>query len=72
MSKNDELKFDNYPGNLKEGDIVEIIVDMSKGILSFKIDNIDYGLTCSNIPKNEKLYPIVLISDMNQIVEILD
>ena len=71
LSRNDELKFNNYPGNLKEGDIIEVIVDMSKGTLSFKINNIDYGLTCSNIPKNEELYPIVLINDINQMFEIL-
>ena len=45
---------------------------MTKGILSFKINNTDYGLTCSDIPTNEELYPVVLIYDMNQMVEILD
>ena len=29
-------------------------------------------LTCSDIPTNEELYPIILIHDMNQIIEILD
>ena len=66
------IPFNNYPGNLKDGDIIEVIVDMTKGILSFKINNTDYGLTCPDISTNEELYPIVLINDMNQIVEILD
>ena len=68
----EQITFKNYPGNLKDGDIIELIVDMTKGILLFKINNTDYGLTCSDIPTNEELYPIVLINDMNQIVEILD
>ena len=72
LSNKTEIKFKKYPGNLKEDDIIEVIVDMTKGILSFKINNTDYGLTCSDIPTNEKLYPIVIINDMNQIVEILD
>ena len=72
LSNKKDIFFNNYPGNLKEGDIIEVIVDMTKGTLSFKINNIDYGLTCSDIPANKELYPIVLIHDMNQIVEILD
>ena len=62
----------DYPGNLKEGDIIKVIVDMKNGILSFKINNSNYNIQCSNIPINEELYPIVLINDMNQMVEILD
>ena len=68
----DEIVFKKYAGNLKEGDIIEVIVDLIKGNLIFKINDIDYGLICTNIPKNEELYPIVLINDMNQIVEIFD
>ena len=68
----DDIYFNNYPGNLKEGDIIEVIVDMIKGTLSFKINNVDYGLICSKIPKYEDLYPIILIHDMNQMVEIFD
>ena len=68
----EEITFDDYPGNLKDGDIIEVIVDMIKGNLSFKINNTDYGLICSDIPTNEELYPVVIINDMNQIVEILD
>lgn len=45
---------------------------MKNGILSFKINNSNYNIQCSNIPINEELYPIVLINDMNQMVEILD
>ena len=45
---------------------------MKKGILSFIINNTNYNIQCSNIPTNEELYPIVIIYDMNQMVEILD
>ena len=72
MNKTNGLKYNNYPGNLKEGDIIEVIVDMQKGTLSFKINDINYGIACNKIPLNEQLYPVVLINDLNQIVEIID
>ena len=71
-NKNKALKYNNYPGNLKEGDIIEITVDMNRRTLSFKINGIDYGIACDDISINEQLYPIILINDMNQIVEIVD
>lgn len=67
-----KIGYNNYPGNLKEGDIIEVIINREVGELSFKINDIDYGIACSNIPNEDILYPIVLIHDMNQIVEILD
>ena len=38
----------NKKGNLKEGDIIEVIVDRLNGTLSFKVNDIDYGITCLN------------------------
>ena len=72
LNKKKELTYNNYPGNLKEGDIIEVIVDMNLGTLSFKINGIDYGVAFNDISLDEKLYPIVLINDMNQIVEIVE
>ena len=45
---------------------------MNLGTLSFKINGIDYGVAFNDISLDEKLYPIVLINDMNQIVEIVE
>ena len=70
--KKKSIKYNNYPGNLKEGDIIEVIVDMSDRILSFTINGIDYGVAFNDIPVKEKLYPIVLINNINQIVEIME
>ena len=56
---------------LKKGDIVEVIVDRKEGNLSFAVNDSDYGIACSNIPKEETLYRIVIILDQNIIVEIV-
>jgi len=65
------IKYNNNSGKLKEGDIVEVIVDRISGNLSFSVNDSDYGIACSNIPKDDTLYPIILINDENQIVEII-
>ena len=56
---------------LKKGDIIEVIVDRKLGNLSFAINGENYGIACSEIPKEDTLYPIVMINDENQIVEIV-
>ena len=62
----------NYTGKLKEGDIIEVIVDRINGTLSFKVNDINYGIACSSIPNDIQLYPVINIHDLNQIVEIID
>ena len=64
--------YNNHSGKLKEGDIIEVIVERDKGLLSFKVNDIDYGIACSDIPIDAQLYPIVRIHNLNQIVEIID
>ena len=71
-NKTKQIKYNNYPGNLNEGDIIEVTIDMDRRTLSFKINGIDYGIACDDIPIDEQLYPIVLINYMNQMVEIVD
>ena len=64
----------NYNGHseqLKKGDIVEVIVDRMSNNLSFAINDSDFGIACSQIPKNDTLYPIILICNPNQKVEIV-
>ena len=56
---------------LNKGDIIEVIVDRKLGNLSFTINGENYGIACSEIPKEDTLYPIVMIHDENQIVEIV-
>ena len=64
-------KYYNHNGKLKKGDVVEVIVDRAKGTLSFAINDVDYGIACKNIPIDDKLYPIVMINDINQEVELI-
>ena len=56
---------------LNIGDIVEVIVDRIKGDLSFEVNGKNLGSTGVKIPKDMELFPIVLINDENQSVEIV-
>ena len=67
-----ESNYKNNNGKLKKGDIVEVTVNRILGNLSFAINGIDYGVAFNKIPKEEILYPIVLIYDNKQTVEIID
>jgi len=58
--------------SLKMGDIIKVIVDRKLGNLSFEINGENYGIAYSNIPKDDIFYPIVMITDQGQIVEILE
>ena len=66
-----EKKYNNHSGKLKKGDIIETTVDRQAGTLSFAVNGIDYGIAFSEVPKEDILYPIVMIYDQNQIVEII-
>ena len=56
---------------VKEGDIVEVIVDLIKGELSFTVNDIFYGIGC-NIPLDNNLSPFVLIHDEGESIELID
>ena len=67
-------KFSNYNDNniiLKEGDIIEVIVDRKLGNLSFAINDINCGIACSTIPKEDELYPTIILYEQNLSVEII-
>ena len=67
-----ETKYNNIDcKKLKKGDIIEVIIDRQLGNLSFAINDINYGIACSEIPKEDILFPIVMINDQNQIGEII-
>ena len=55
------LNYNNHNIILKQGDIVEVIVDRKLGNLSFSVNNINYGIACTNIPKDEELYPTIVL-----------
>ena len=65
------INYNNHSGRLKKGDIVEVIVDRQLGNLSFAVNGSNYGIACSDIPKEDELYPTVLIYDQNLIIEIV-
>ena len=69
--KGKDTKIKNHKEKLKKNDIIEVIVDKKLGNLSFAINDINYGIACSNIPKEETLYPMVVIYQQNHIVEIV-
>ena len=64
-------EYNNKYETLKKGDIIQVIIDRISNQLSFYINDIDFGIACSNIPKDDKLFPIVLLYEKNLNVEIL-
>ena len=58
-------------GKLKVNDIVEVKVDTSKGILSFGVNGIDYGIACNEIP-NDNLCPVVILYHEGNSIELID
>ena len=70
-NKNNSSDYDNLKNNLIKGDIIEVIVDRKSGNLSFAINNINHGIACSNIPKDDILYPTVVFYEQGLSVEIV-
>ena len=46
---------------MKDSDIIEVIVDRNLGNLSFVVNNVNYGIATSEIPKDESLIPTVVL-----------
>ena len=63
--------YNGHSEKLKKGDIVEVIVDRKSGNLSFAVNDIDYGLAHSKIPKDDTLYPVVMLEYKGQKVELI-
>ena len=70
-NKNSSSNYNNIKDNIKKGDIIEVIVDRKSGNLSFAINNINHGIACSNIPKEDILYPTVVFYEQGLSVEIV-
>ena len=58
-------------GKLKTNDIVEVKMDTSKGILSFGVNGVDYGIACENIPV-DNLCPVVIIRLETLSIELIE
>ena len=69
--KEQAIQYNNHKEKLKKNDIIEVIVDRKLGNLSFAVNDINYGIACSNMPKEETLYPTILIYQQNHSVEIV-
>ena len=63
---------DNKQIQLKEGDIITVEVNRIEHTLSFSVNDINYGIASSNIPINDKLYPIVILYGPLSSVQIID
>ena len=61
----------NYENKIKKGDIIEVIVDRKLGNLSFRVNDFDCGIVCSEIPKEENLYPTIVLYEQNHSIEIV-
>ena len=69
--KNEQSKYNNHNECLKEGDTVEVILDRILGNLSFAVNEVNFGLACSNIPKEDILYPTIVVFEQGISVEIV-
>ena len=69
--KKKSLNYDNHNEEIKEGDIIEVIIDRKLGNLSFALNDVNLGLACSEIPKEEELYPTIVLYEQGVSVEIV-
>ena len=70
-NKKKSSSYNNLSINIKKGDIIEVIVDRKLGNLSYSINGINYELACSEIPKDDILYPIIILFEQGLSVEIV-
>jgi len=70
-NKNKSSDYDNLNINIKKGDVIEVIVDRKLGNLSYSINGINHGLACLEIPKEDILYPTVVLYEQELSVEIV-
>ena len=66
-----QTKYKKNKERLKEGDIIEVIMNTINGELSFSVNESNYGIACK-IPKNIDLSPFVLFYDEGNSIELLN
>jgi len=68
--------YTNYNDNIipktKKDDIITVEVNRIEHTLSFSIYDINYGIASSDIPKNDILYPIIILYESLASVQIID
>ena len=70
-NKNKSSDYNNLNINIKKGDVIEVIVDRKLGNLSYSINGINHGLAFQDIPKEDILYPTVILYEQELNVEIV-
>ena len=63
--------YNGHSERFKEGDVLEIIADRIKGQLSFVVNGINFGVAFTNIPKEDSLYPVIIMQYQNQTIELI-
>ena len=71
LLKRENKKYNNHNEYMKEGDIIEVIVDRKIGNLSFAVNNVNFGIACSEIPKDDILFPTVVLYEKGLEVELV-
>lgn len=66
------IEFKNYKNKIKKGDIIEVIVDRKLGNLSFCVNDFNCGIVWSEIPKEESLYPTIVLYEQNHSIELVE
>ena len=64
-------EYNGHNGKLKEGDIVEVIMNTINGELSFSVNDNNYGIACK-IPLDIDLSPFISIYDQGDSVEVIN
>ena len=65
------IAFKNYKNKIKKDDIIEVIVDRKLGNLSFCVNDFNCGIVWTSIPKEESLYPTIVLYDQNHSIELV-
>ena len=71
INSGSQTKYKENKGKLKEGDIIEVIMNTINGELSFSINGENYGVACK-IELDISLSPFVLINFEGQSIELLN
>ena len=71
LKNNKNISYNHHNEVIKEGDIIEVIVDRKNGNLSFSLNDINYGIACSTIPKEDILYPTIVLFEQGLSVELV-
>ena len=69
--KSKNINYNDHKENIKAGDIIEVIIDRKLGNLSFALNDVNYGIACSEIPKDEELFPTVVLFEKGLEVELV-